>query len=74
MHWWNRKKYGCICPITHTRLRHGTNKYGLSYSVFLKCNHGFNRRALAFWVLSNHLETPTCPMCRREFDFLIPFR
>ena len=73
MPWWNAKKYTAICPITHTRLRQGKNKGGLSYSVFLECKHGFNRRALMMWVLSNHRVKPRCPMCRKEFDSLLPF-
>ncbi len=72
MPWWNRKKYGGVCPITQTRLRHGKNKYGLSYSVFLSCKHGFNRRALMMWVLSNHMSVSRCPICRKEFDSLLP--
>jgi hypothetical protein len=71
--WWNSKKYNSICPITRTRLRHGKNRYGLTYSVFLKCKHGFNRNGLVTWVLKKPKQNPTCPLCRVEFDSLIAF-
>lgn len=66
--WWN-KKFGkdAICGITHLRLRQGKNKNGISKCVYLKCGHGFFRSALTKWV--NHVFfTPTCPMCRQEFN------
>lgn len=74
MVWWN-KKYGknSICSISKSRLRSGKNKHGLSYSVFLNCNHGFYRSALTNWVLANPEEYPRCPLCRKYFDPLIVF-
>lgn len=61
--WWN-KKYGKdkICSITQTRLRPGKNKNGKSYSIFLKCKHGFCRSALLKWLETNN----TCPLCRTK--------
>jgi hypothetical protein len=84
MIWWN-KKYGRdkICPINRTRLRPGKNKYGLSHTLFLPCQHGFCRSALIKWVsvavetknlsqLSNpdspSLSRPSCPLCRKLFN------
>ncbi len=74
MHWWNNK-YGknSLCAITQSRLRCGKNKYGLTHCIYLNCNHGFYRTALMGWVLSKPLETPTCPMCRKEFDPILIF-
>jgi hypothetical protein len=74
MQWWN-KKYGkkSLCAITQTRLRPGKNKYGLTYCVYLNCKHGFYRSALMNWVLSNPIEIPTCPLCRKEFDPICVF-
>lgn len=71
--WWNTK-YGkeSICAITKTRLRPGKNKYGLSYSVFLPCKHGFYRSALIGWVYTCRYD-PTCPLCRNPFDPLHAF-
>jgi len=64
--WWN-KKYGreALCAITKTRLRPGKNKKGLSYAIYLPCQHGFCRSALVKWVLQNK---NTCPLCRAEFQ------
>lgn len=72
--WWN-KKYGreSICGITRSRLRPGTNKHGQTYSVFLSCKHGYCRSALKQWVLTNPGRTPTCPLCRAEFNPLKAF-
>jgi hypothetical protein len=72
--WWS-KKYGknSICAITNTRLRPGKNKYGQNYSLYLPCNHGFYRSALVSWVLTKPHQTPTCPLCRREFDPIVVF-
>ena len=46
-YFWN-KKYGRnkLCGITHTRLRPGKNKDGVSYVIILKCGHGFYRKPL----------------------------
>ena len=60
--WENR-----ICGITHTRLRPGKNKKGLSYSVFLPCEHGFYRSALNEWIKRCPKDNATCPMCRKKF-------
>ena len=57
-----------ICGITKTRLRPGKNIYGLSYSVFLKCKHGFYRKVLIEWVKNCPTEHPTCPICRAVFN------
>ena len=67
--WWN-KKYGKtkICGITMSRLRAGKDKQGLSYCVFLPCEHGFYRKAIAEWVSQ---DKNTCPMCRKQFDPII---
>jgi hypothetical protein len=66
-----RKWYNQICGITHTRLRPGKNRYGLSYCVFLKCKHGFYRSVLIEWIKSCPLEKTTCPLCRQEFESFI---
>lgn len=70
--WWD-KKYGKdnICPITRNRLRSGKNKQGQHRTVFLKCKHGFNRRALQEWVISSH--ECRCPLCRVTFNPIIVF-
>jgi len=66
--WWN-KRFGkvALCPISQCRLRPGKNKYGLSYTVKLKCKHSFYRSALFTWVLNSLVQPPLCPLCRREF-------
>ena len=40
--WWD-KKWGknSVCVITHTRLRPGVDKDGLSYVISLSCGHFF---------------------------------
>ena len=55
-----------ICTISRTRLRPGKNKDGLLYTVFLKCGHGFCRKALVQWALKKR----TCPNCRKRFDII----
>jgi hypothetical protein len=70
--WWD-KKYGkeCVCGITKARLRPGSGADGLSYIIKLECGHCFYRTALQAWVGSFQYKSPTCPMCRREFDPVI---
>lgn len=63
---WN--KWTKTCGITKSRLRPGKNKYNLSYSVFLECNHGFYRSVISEWIKNCPSEYPTCPICRREFN------
>lgn len=74
--WWN-SKYGKnkVCGITFSRLRPGKSRDGMKYCLFLPCNHGFFRSAIAEWVHKFCLEgrIPTCPMCRQEFDPMILF-
>jgi hypothetical protein len=65
--WWE-KKWGKdkICGITLTRLRPGSDKFGIPYSIYLPCGHGFYTQALLEWVINKE----TCPMCRKNFKFL----
>ena len=65
--WWN-SKWGKdkICGITHSRLRPGCNKFGLSYAVTLKCGHSFYRKPLVMWI-GKCGNVPTCPICRKSF-------
>jgi len=72
--WWD-KRYGknAICPIYRIRLRPGCDKNGLSYTVKLPCKHSFYRSALINLVLFQTDYTPCCPLCRKDFDPLIPF-
>ena len=65
--WWSYK-YGKdkICAITKTRLRPGKDRKGNSYSIFLKCGHGFSRSALEKFI--SIAEKASCPLCRRCFD------
>jgi hypothetical protein len=65
---WKKKWHNKVCGITQSRLRPGKNKYGLSYSIFLDCNHGFYRSALTEWIRKCPSENPTCPICRSEFE------
>ena len=67
---WN-KKWGKdkICPISHTRLRPGKNKDGLSYTIMLKCKHMYYRQALKNWYLSNNQNNNNCPICRTKFKW-----
>lgn len=65
---WKKKWCEKTCGITQTRLRPGKNKYGLSYSVFLKCSHGFYRSVLIEWIRNCPTEIPTCPVCRQLID------
>lgn len=63
------KKWGkdAICPITYTRLRPGTNKYGNTYTVELQCGHRFCRSAITNWIITSFdqsLVQPKCPVCR----------
>jgi len=62
---WDRK-WGTdkICGIFHTRLRPGKNKDEMTYSVFLKCGHGFCRTAITKWINTKM----NCPICRRNID------
>jgi hypothetical protein len=69
--YWEKKWKDKICGITKSRLRPGKNKYGLSYSVFLDCSHGFYRSVLNEWVKNCPLEYPTCPLCRKVFKYEI---
>lgn len=62
-----KDKWVKTCGITKSRLRPGKNKYGLSYSVFLTCKHGFYRNVLIEWIKNCPSEQPTCPMCRKIF-------
>lgn len=63
---WDRK-YGkeSICGITCIRLRPGCNKKGISYCVYLPCEHGFYRSAIQKWAIKHRVAT--CPVCRQEF-------
>ena len=62
------KKWNQPCGITHSRLRPGRNKNGVSYSVFLDCSHGFYRSVLIEWIKNFSMSLPTCPICRKKFD------
>jgi hypothetical protein len=63
------KKYGkkSTCPITHSRLRPGKNKDGISYIITIDCNHTFYRKALIEWYKVNK----TCPVCRTKFKLVL---
>ena len=61
---WKKKWKDKICGITTTRLRPGNNINGVSYSVFLDCNHGFYRSVLIEWIKNCPTENVTCPLCR----------
>ena len=63
---WKKKWKNKICGITHTRLRPGKNKNGISYSVFLPCKHGFYRSVLNEWIKRCPKDSPTCPLCRKK--------
>lgn len=65
---WKKKWENKICGITHTRLRPGKNKDGLTYTVFLDCNHGFYRSVLEEWIKNCPINPPTCPICRHSFS------
>ncbi len=64
--YWNRK-WGkdAICPITHTRLRPGKNKYEVPYTIRLVCGHRFVRSALIKWIQEGPVDQ-SCPMCRKR--------
>ena len=68
--WW-RNKWGRdkICGITHSRLRPGCDKFGLSYCINLKCGHSFYRKPLVTWA-EKCKECPTCPICRKSFKVI----
>lgn len=68
--WWN-KKWGSesMCSITYTRLRPGKNKNGVRKTSSLKCSHRFCTKSLLEWI-KNCPNTPTCPICRKEFEIL----
>ena len=63
---WKKRWENRICGITHTRLRPGKNKKGVSYSVFLPCKHGFYRSVLKEWVKMCPKDNATCPICRKK--------
>ena len=65
---WKTKWQNQICGITHSRLRPGKNKHGLSYTVFLDCSHGFYRNVLLEWVKKCPSDYPTCPICRKTIN------
>lgn len=67
---WRKKWENKVCGITHTRLRPGKNKDGLSYSVFLPCKHGFYRSVLDKWIKTSPKDSTTCPLCRKKFGFI----
>lgn len=56
---WGKDK---ICPITQSRLRPGSSRDGIPYTIQLSCNHRFYRKALIHWMLTQ--KTATCPLCR----------
>ena len=60
---WEKNWKDKTCGISYTRLRPGKNKFGLSYSVFLKCKHGFYRKVLIEWIKNCPSENLTCPIC-----------
>ena len=66
---WKKKWDGHICGISKGRLRPGTNKDGVFHSIFLSCRHGFYRSVLIEWVKNCPHEKPTCPICRKEFNY-----
>lgn len=64
--WWKKKwGNGHICGITHARIRPGKGRYGLPYSIKLKCSHEFYTNALLEWI---RVGNNTCPMCRKKLD------
>ena len=65
---WYLKKWGKnkICGITQGRLRPGKDRFGIPYVTRLDCKHSFYTHALLEWSCKN----PTCPMCRKPFNFL----
>ena len=65
---WKKKWGDKMCGISHSRLRPGKNKFGLSYTIFLDCSHGFYRSLLIEWVKNCPTVDPTCPMCRKTFE------
>jgi len=67
---WGRNKN---CGITQSRLRPGKNKYGLSYTLKLPCDHYFYRSAIFKWMFTVFPMNPTCPLCRKQFDVRIIF-
>ena len=68
--YWKKTWKDQTCGINNTRLRPGKNNHGLSYSIFLKCRHGFYRKVLIEWVRNCPKEQPTCPLCRQPFNIL----
>jgi hypothetical protein len=70
--WWGYKwGNNSLCGITHTRLRPGKDKNGVSYTITLECSHRFYRSALLEWALCCPSKNPTCPICRHIFDISI---
>ena len=67
---WKKKWGDKYCGITHGRLRPGKNKRGISYSVFLNCNHGFYRSVILEWAMTCYPNDATCPVCRCVFTRL----
>lgn len=68
---WN--KYTQSCAISHSRLRSGKNKDGISYVIFLPCKHGFYRKPLLEWITKCPVFPPTCPVCRSVFKITDKF-
>ena len=69
--YWKSKWEKQLCGITKTRLRPGKNKNGLSYVIFLHCNHGFYRSVLKEWIKHCPTMFTTCPTCRRVFENIL---
>ena len=73
--WWN-KKYGKDkkCVITQSRLRPGGKT--MKNIVYLKCGHGFYRRALFQWIHTKTIQRKLvqCPLCRRVFSIEEAFK
>ena len=66
--YWKKRWEEQVCGITKTRLRPRKNKDGLSYTVFLDCNHGLYRSPLKEWIKICPTYVPTCPICRTMFN------
>ena len=65
--WWDSKwNKDNICGISHTRLRPGTNKNGIPYTIQLPCKHRFYTNCLLHWMRINPHKA-TCPCCRQSF-------
>ena len=70
--WWTKKWDNKICGITHTRLRPGTNNYGVKYTTTLVCGHSFYTKPLTEWVETciRTFKDPSCPICRETIMHL----